>query len=154
MTILAAIDGEHTPDRVVEVGHDLASTYDEQFVVLHVMPEGDYTDHQTSRRSYTIEQAEDDAASVAENVVMATLDGIKGTAIRGAVGEPAETILSATDGVDAHFLIVGGRKRSPVGKAIFGSTSQEVLLNADCPVVSVRPPTDTGTDGGQPVYDA
>jgi|GEM_PF-63181 len=43
----------------------------------------------------------------------------------------------ATD-VDADCVIVGGRARSPTGKALFGSTAQHVLLNADCPVTFVK----------------
>lgn len=58
--------------------------------------------------------------------------------VRGAIGSPKGTILDAVDAVDADMVFVGGRSRSPVGKAIVGSTSQKVLMNATCPVVFVR----------------
>jgi nucleotide-binding universal stress UspA family protein len=49
-----------------------------------------------------------------------------------------ESIVELSEEVDADMVIVGGRKRSPTGKALFGSTAQEVMLNADCPVTFVR----------------
>lgn len=58
--------------------------------------------------------------------------------VRSAVGSPKKGILNAIDAVDADMVFVGGRNRSPVGKAIVGSTSQKVLMNASCPVVFVR----------------
>lgn len=59
-------------------------------------------------------------------------------AYRGQVGEHGPAIVELADEVDADLLFVGGRKRSPTGKAVFGSTAQEVMLNAPCPVTFVR----------------
>ncbi|USZ68662.1 universal stress protein [Halorussus salilacus] len=50
-------------------------------------------------------------------------------------GEPAATVLDVADRVDADCICVGGRRRSPAGKAIFGSVSQSVILQADRPVL-------------------
>ena len=35
-------------------------------------------------------------------------------------------------------IIIGVRRRSKVGKLMFGSTAQHVILNAPCPVLSVK----------------
>lgn len=61
--------------------------------------------------------------------------------IQGAVGEHAEEIVALAERVDADRVLVGGRRRSPTGKAVFGSTAQEVMLSAPCPVTFVRADT-------------
>ena len=55
----------------------------------------------------------------------------------GRVGDPTEEVLAVAAELDARYVVVGGRRRSPVGKALFGSTTQEVLLESDRPVVTV-----------------
>lgn len=58
--------------------------------------------------------------------------------IRGAVGEHGPSIVDLAASTGADRVVVGGRRRSPTGKAVFGSTAQEVLLSAPCPVTFVR----------------
>ncbi len=61
--------------------------------------------------------------------------------VRGGVGDHGKEIVAIAKEVDADLVIVGGRKRSPAGKAVFGSTAQEVMLEAPCPVTFVRADT-------------
>lgn len=58
--------------------------------------------------------------------------------IAGRVGDHGDAIVSLAGDVDADLAVVGGRRRSPTGKAVFGSTAQTVLLSAPCPVTFVR----------------
>jgi nucleotide-binding universal stress UspA family protein len=51
----------------------------------------------------------------------------------------AEAIIDTAADVDADLVVIGLRRRSPVGKVITGSTAQAVLLDAGCPVLAVKP---------------
>jgi len=51
---------------------------------------------------------------------------------------PAEDLISIADAADAELIVIGLRRRSPVGKLILGSNAQRILLDAKCPVLAVK----------------
>ena len=53
---------------------------------------------------------------------------------------PAEDLLEVARQRDAAMIVIGVRRRSPVGKLVLGSNAQDVLLEADCPVLAVKAP--------------
>ncbi|TWP33671.1 universal stress protein [Leekyejoonella antrihumi] len=54
------------------------------------------------------------------------------------VVSPADEILGAATDSAASAIVIGLRRRSRVGKVLFGSIAQTVLLEADCPVIAVK----------------
>lgn len=50
-------------------------------------------------------------------------------------GDTASDIVQVAEERDADEIVMGGRKRSPVGKAVFGSVTQQVILDTETPVV-------------------
>lgn len=58
------------------------------------------------------------------------------TLVRGF--EPAEDLIALAEAKDAELIVIGLRRRSPVGKLILGSNAQRVLLDAPCPVLTVK----------------
>ena len=56
--------------------------------------------------------------------------------VRGRDG--AEEVLAAAEEVSAELIVIGLRRRTPVGKLFMGSTAQSILLNAACDVLAVK----------------
>ena len=52
--------------------------------------------------------------------------------------EAAEDLLSIVEEVSADLVVIGLRRRTPVGKLILGSNAQRILLDAHCPVLAVK----------------
>ena len=49
-----------------------------------------------------------------------------------------ETLVLFSGEINADLVVIGVRRRSRVDKLIFGSTAREVILNAPCPVLTVK----------------
>lgn len=50
-------------------------------------------------------------------------------------GDAVRNILDTATDVDADMISIAGRKRSPTGKALFGSVAQQVTLRSELPVL-------------------
>ena len=52
--------------------------------------------------------------------------------------EPSEHLLKVAQEADSTLIVIGLRHRSRVGKFLLGSSAQRILLEADCPVLTVK----------------
>jgi nucleotide-binding universal stress UspA family protein len=52
--------------------------------------------------------------------------------------EPVEDLIAVAEETNADFIVIGLRRRTPVGKLILGSNAQRILLDAPCPVLAVK----------------
>ncbi|RDI71520.1 universal stress protein [Halopelagius longus] len=133
-------------DRLAEETIDVAGPAGARVVIGHVFTEAEYED--------TIDNLEfdRDAENLSADAVAARHATIRelqkhfedagvGYDVRGAVGEHGKSIVELAKDVKADRVVVGGRRRSPAGKAVFGSVAQEVMLSSPCPVTFVRADT-------------
>ena len=52
--------------------------------------------------------------------------------------DAADQILALARDLNAELIVIGLRRRTPVGKFIMGSQAQTILLQAECPVLAVK----------------
>lgn len=128
MVIVTAVD-DASDRNVVEAGHKLANAFGEELHVVHVRDREEI--EETSGGDETaLEGAANTAADIADDVTD------EYTSV-GRIGNPTQELIDYIDEADAGYLVIGGRKRTPIGKALFGSTTQSVLLSVDIPVLTV-----------------
>jgi len=129
-TILLSIDRNEARARAqAETVVDLFETDSIEVVLFHVFesnPEG-----ATAQQLGSIRRAREilDEADIE-------------TVINSDSGDPAENILRYADEIDARAICIAGRKRSPAGKLVFGSITQDVVLETERSVLICNPTED------------
>jgi nucleotide-binding universal stress UspA family protein len=58
---------------------------------------------------------------------------------QGMGADIADQLLAAADDAGAEMIVIGVRHRTAVGKLLMGSVAQRVIIEATCPVLSVKP---------------
>ena len=80
----------------------------------------------------------DDIATALAGTSVGELDWDLALAPGDGVENTAATILELAEKAAAELLVIGARRRSPVGKALLGSVAQSLILDADIPVLVVK----------------
>ncbi|UTF55729.1 universal stress protein [Natronosalvus rutilus] len=146
MAILVVVDDDEDIEGIEEtitVAADLAEKYGEELIALNVVSQDEFLKEQQGKTSIAdvkpepIERYESEAADRAREIVGQIIDASTDVTYMGRVADPANGIVKTGRDVDARFIVIGARRQSPIGKAIFGSTTQSVLLSADRPVLTV-----------------
>lgn len=143
-TVVLAI-GSNDADQLntlAETTADIAGPADARIQLLYVFADAEYDD--VRERLNIDPNSETTPGDVArrEQFVRDVRDVFDERDVRydvgGTVGKSGDSIVEETARADADLAIIGGNRRSPTGKAVFGSTAQEVILNSTCPVTFVR----------------
>lgn len=92
------------------------------------------------RRGATVDADLVDEAAAAKLLARATEAGVSARVDHTAHGaDVVETFDDLVASTGARLIVIGLRRRSPVGKALMGSDAQRILLDAGVPVLAVKP---------------
>jgi nucleotide-binding universal stress UspA family protein len=130
MKILVAFDGSNIAKAAMEVALKHARAFGGELLLVWSMAKGDEDqkeDIQAAEKTldYWKDQLDQKGIGCQTHLL-----------IRGV--EPGEDLVRFATDHKVEEIILGVRRRSKVGKLLFGSTAQYVILNAPCPVVSVH----------------
>jgi nucleotide-binding universal stress UspA family protein len=145
-TVLLAIgpNDRESLDVLVDAAVDLAESSDATVSLLYGFSRDDYEslmeqmDIDTTTGGLTADEVAQRHESIREPADRLESLGIEYKIQGVSGGNLSEKIVRTIEREDADVAVVGGSKRSPAGKAMFGDLAQKVLLNAPVPVLYVK----------------
>jgi nucleotide-binding universal stress UspA family protein len=136
---LAVVKDSESAKRLVREAGELAADTDAAIIVLYVTTKKKYKANRKSLEqvpgigtTYTKKKALEGAQQFAADIcreVLGDID-IEYESI-GRIGNESEEILTVADIHGCDHIFLTGKKRTPAGKAMFGDSTQSVILNFD-----------------------
>jgi nucleotide-binding universal stress UspA family protein len=137
--ILFATDFEESASRALPFAVALADRYGAKFYAVHVIPRGAYI----LARGETVEQVFTEIQEHASRALSQIIDPLRQH------GQRCEALLGSGDVIavlmefvrdhGADLVVVGTSSRGGLGKVLLGSTAEEIIRVATCPVLTVGP---------------
>ena len=130
MKILVGYDGSRVSENVLDFAHKHAKAFKADICIMTSMEQG------PELKKKDIDTAESRLEKIktlfkADDVPCESHASVS-------FQSPGENLVEFAKNNDIDEIIIGVRKKSKVGKLMFGSTAQYVILNAPCPVVAVK----------------
>jgi nucleotide-binding universal stress UspA family protein len=130
MKILVGYRGTNVGKDLLELAVQHAGAFAGEVQLVTSLPGGDKTTREQ------VEQAEEKLEEAKRFLAGKGINHEAHLLIRGKT--PGEDIVAFAAENNCTEIIIGVKSRSKVGKILFGSTAQYVILKAPCPVVSVK----------------
>jgi nucleotide-binding universal stress UspA family protein len=130
MKIMVCYDGSGASRSALRVATKHAKAQNAKVYLVASMEKG------TEGEQKEIQQLEIELNEAKEKLAHEGIESETHLLVRGMT--PDEDLVSYAKEQGIDEIAIGIRKRSKVGKLIFGSTAQYLILNAHCPVITVK----------------
>lgn len=79
-----------------------------------------------------------DESVVAEALSALDVEGIETSVRTGDAGDAGEFLLQVAEDCSASMVVIGLRRKSPIGKLSLGAAARRLVISAPCPVLTVK----------------
>ena len=130
MKILVGYDGSKVADDVIKLAHEHAKAFKADVYIVTSL------EQDPALKKEDIDKAESKLEKLktpfrADDISCETQTSVS-------YQSPGEDLVNYAKSNNIDEIIIGIRRRSKVGKLVFGSTAQYVILEAPCPVLTVK----------------
>ena len=141
--IVTAIDFSENSERAFEYALTLASTFDAELTVMHVINEpvdlrGFYVPHISFEQLER--EIEEGAVKIMEDFCKTRMGSFTNYKTAIVSGIPYDEINRKAEEIGASLIVLGTHGRTGLDHLIFGSTAERVVRSATCPVMTIRLP--------------
>jgi nucleotide-binding universal stress UspA family protein len=130
MSVIVGYLSSERGQKALEVGIEEAKLRNTDLVVVHSLRGAGKSDDEDVIQSDRDLAALDEMLSK-QGVVFSIHNYVRGN-------EPAQDLVRAAEELGGELIVIGLRQRSSAGKFILGSNAHDILMDAPCPVLTVR----------------
>ena len=130
MKILVGYDGSKVADDVIKLAHKHAKAFEAEVHIMTSLEQG------AGLKKEDIDKAESKLEKLARSLKSDEIACEAQAAV--SYQSPGEDLVQFAKDNQIDEIMIGVRRRSKVGKLVFGSTAQYVILESPCPVVAVK----------------
>ena len=130
MKILVGYDGSKVAEDAVKLAQKHGHAFKAEIIILTSLEQS------ATLKKQDIDKAESKLEKLQTTLKVDDLPCTTQTSV--SYESPGEDLVRFAKENDIDEIIIGVRRRSKVGKLVFGSTAQYVILEAPCPVVAVK----------------
>ncbi len=130
MKIMVCYDGSSSSRSALRVAIKYANAFEAKVYLVASIKQG------TEDEQKVIQQLETELNNGKDNLASEGIECETQLLVRGMTPDEDLVSFAREQGIDE--IAIGIRKRSKVSKLFFGSTAQYLILNAHCPVITVK----------------
>jgi len=130
MKILVGYDGSKVSDDVIKLAHEHAKAFKADVYIVTSL------EQDPALKKEDIDKAESKLEKLRTSFRADDIPCEAQTSV--SYQSPGEDLVNYAKDNSIDQVIIGIRRRSKVGKLVFGSTAQYVILEASCPVLTVK----------------
>lgn len=138
-TILFATDFEASAGRALPFAVALADRYGAKFYAAHVIPPGAYALARPESIELTLEELQAHASRSLNQIVDPLRQHGQRCGTLLGCGDVPDVLMEFVRNHSVDLVVVGTSSRGGLGKVLLGSTAEDIIRVAPCPVLTVGP---------------
>lgn len=137
--IVLAVDGSDPSNRALDMAIDMASKFDAELSLLHVLEPLFVPPEPYGFNSGALDEASREYGKqmLKDALEVARKKGVRASSALLA-GTPPEAIIEASNELGGDLIVIGSRGQGRVGRFLLGSVSDRVLHQSKVPVLVVH----------------
>ena len=137
--ILFATDFEASASRALPFAVALADRYGARFYAAHVIPPGAYALARPESIELTLEELQAHASRALNQIIDPLRQHGQCCGTLLGCGDVPDVLMEFVRNYGVDLVVVGTSSRGGLGKVLLGSTAEEIIRVAPCPVLTVGP---------------
>jgi nucleotide-binding universal stress UspA family protein len=136
--VLCAVDFSEPSSRAVDHAASIAAAAGARLVLAHVLEWAEETDTLPGNGRSFLPSSEDDAIARLRELLTHDMRARCDPELVVGYGTPADELLRFVHERQVDLAVLGIRRRNPIDLAVFGSTTQRLIRDGACAVLTVR----------------